>query len=253
MRCCCSTICNPIAGRLQTLQDWRWNPLVYTRTAGDALYNLLARDFAPAPERSAEPRQASRRDPALPRAGARSAGSGASSEGTRGNRVEAERWPESDARRRNHGADRHAPAGRAGALRASLAKARSAVSQHQIWLDKRLLPEAKGDFRLGSALYDQKLAFALFSPLSRQEIRARAESELAATRSAMYDIASHRAQEEEGAAPRHPKNPAPLNSSAPSRPRSISLTRNARSATRCSTPRAPLWPRPRVSCARRIS
>ena len=37
--------------RLQTLQDWRWNPLVYTRIAGDALYNLLARDFAPAPER----------------------------------------------------------------------------------------------------------------------------------------------------------------------------------------------------------
>ena len=67
-------------------------------------------------------------------------------------------------------------------LRASLAKARSAVSQHQIWLEKRLLPEAKGDFRLGSELYDQKLAFALFSPLSRQEIRARAESELAATR-----------------------------------------------------------------------
>ena len=33
--------------RLQTLQDWRWNPLVYTRIAGDALYSLLARDFAP--------------------------------------------------------------------------------------------------------------------------------------------------------------------------------------------------------------
>src|SRR4029078_4103612 len=76
-------------------------------------------------------------------------------------------------------------------LRASLAKARSAVSQHQIWIDKRLLPESKGDFRLGAALYDQKLAFALVSPLSRQEIRARAESELATTRNAMYDIARH--------------------------------------------------------------
>ena len=69
------------------------------------------------------------------------------------------------------------------------AKARSAVSQHQIWLEKRLLPEAKGDFRLGAELYDQKLAFALFSPLTRQEIRERAESELAATRAAMYEIA----------------------------------------------------------------
>src|SRR5262249_42475156 len=33
--------------RLTTLEDWRWNPLVYTRTSGDALYDLLARDFAP--------------------------------------------------------------------------------------------------------------------------------------------------------------------------------------------------------------
>ena len=86
-------------------------------------------------------------------------------------------------------------------LRASLAKARSAVSQHQIWLDKRLLPESKGDFRLGSALYDQKLAFALFSPLSRQEIRARAESELAATRSAMYEIASTVLKNRKGSPP----------------------------------------------------
>ena len=86
-------------------------------------------------------------------------------------------------------------------LRASLAKARSAVSQHQIWLDKRLLPESKGDFRLGSALYDQKLAFALFSPLSRQEIRARAESELAATRSAMYEIAVTELKNRKGSPP----------------------------------------------------
>ena len=37
--------------KFQTLQDWRWNPLIYTRIAGDGLYNLLAREFAPAPER----------------------------------------------------------------------------------------------------------------------------------------------------------------------------------------------------------
>ena len=71
-----------------------------------------------------------------------------------------------------------------------MAKARSAVSQHQIWLEKRLTPEAKGDFRLGAELYDQKLSFALFSPLTRQQIRERAESELAGTRAAMYEIAT---------------------------------------------------------------
>src|SRR5687768_16848712 len=39
--------------RVQDLQEWRWNTLVYTRIAGDGLSNLLAREFAPAPERLA--------------------------------------------------------------------------------------------------------------------------------------------------------------------------------------------------------
>src|SRR3954469_22445626 len=37
--------------QIATLEDWRWNPLLYTRLAGDALYNLVAREFAPEPER----------------------------------------------------------------------------------------------------------------------------------------------------------------------------------------------------------
>src|SRR6185436_8612874 len=37
--------------KLQTLEEWRWNPLVYTRLAGDALYNLVAREFAPPEQR----------------------------------------------------------------------------------------------------------------------------------------------------------------------------------------------------------
>ena len=42
---------------------------------------------------------------------------------------------------------------------------RSAISQHQIWLEKRLVDEAKGEFRLGEKLYDEKLGYALFSSL----------------------------------------------------------------------------------------
>jgi uncharacterized protein (DUF885 family) len=187
--------------RLQTLQDWRWNPLVYTRTAGDGLYNLLARDFAPAPERL---RNLGKRLDEIPRflaqvrevldparvpkvhaetASKQNAGLKAMLDGEIATQIAT--LPQADQE----------------VLRASLAKARSAVSQHQIWLDKRLLPESKGDFRLGSALYDQKLAFALFSPLSRQEIRARAESELAATRSAMYAIAVTELKNRKGSPP----------------------------------------------------
>ncbi|HEU4780824.1 MAG TPA: DUF885 domain-containing protein [Steroidobacteraceae bacterium] len=175
--------------RYQTLQEWRWNPLLYTRIAGDALYALLAREFAPAPERL---NNLGKRLDEVPRllAQVREV-----LEPARVPKVHAE-----TASKQNAGlismldgeiATQIAtlPADAQGSLRASAAKARSALSQHQIWLDKRLTPEAKGDFRLGAELYDQKLSFALFSPLSRPEIRARAESELAATRATMYEIA----------------------------------------------------------------
>ena len=175
--------------KFQTLQDWRWNPLLYTRIAGDGLYNLLAREFAPASERL---QNLGKRLDEIPRflAQVREV-----LEPARVPKVHAE-----TAAKQNAGLKSmldgeisaqlaSLPAEEQGSLRASIAKARTAVSQHQIWLDKRLTPEAKGNFRLGADLYDQKLSYALFSPLSRQEIRARAESELAATRAAMYEIA----------------------------------------------------------------
>ena len=175
--------------RIQSLQDWRWNPLIYTRIAGDALYSLLARDFAPAPERL---KNLGKRLDELPRflTQVREV-----LDPGRVPKVHAE-----TAVKQNSGlislldgelARQIATLSAADqeTLRASVARARSALSQHQIWLEKRLTPEAAGDFRLGQQLYDQKLRLALFSPLSRQEIRARAEAELAATRAAMYGIA----------------------------------------------------------------
>jgi len=193
--------------KLQTLQAWKWNPLLYTRTAGDALYNLLAREFAPAPERL---QNLGKRLNEIPRflAQVREV-----LDPARVPKVHAE-----TASKQNAGLKAMLdgeitaqiaalPPAEQETLRASLAKARSAVSQHQIWIDKRLLPESKGDFRLGSTLYDQKLAFALFSPLSRQEIRARADSELASTRTAMYEIARQVLKTRRGA-PATPEKPS---------------------------------------------
>jgi uncharacterized protein (DUF885 family) len=173
----------------QTLQDWRWNPLLYTRIAGDGLYNLLAREFAPAPERL---KNLGKRLDELPRflAQVREV-----LDPARVPKVFAETAAKQNAGLKSLLDGEIAtqiatlPAEQQEALRTSVTKARSAVSQHQIWLEKRLTPEAKGDFRLGADLYDQKLSYALFSPLSRQEIRERADSELAATRAAMYEIA----------------------------------------------------------------
>ncbi|MFM8584602.1 MAG: DUF885 family protein, partial [Planctomycetaceae bacterium] len=37
--------------RIETLQEWAWNPLNYTELTGGAVYGLMARDFAPLPKR----------------------------------------------------------------------------------------------------------------------------------------------------------------------------------------------------------
>ena len=114
-------------------------------------------------------------------------------------------------------ADRHFAAGRPGGLaRQPCESAQRACRSTRSGSRSACCPKSKGDFRLGQALYDQKLAFALFSPLSRQEIRARAESELAATRSAMYEIATPGTQGQAGRPPTTRKTRAPRSSSAPS-------------------------------------
>ena len=223
--------------RIQTLQDWRWNPLIYTRLAGDSVYTLLAREFAPAPDRL---KNLGKRLDELPRF-----------LGQVRDVLEPARVPKIHAEtavKQNAGLismlDGEVtqqidalPAADQEALRASVARARSALSQHQIWLEKRLTPEAKGDFRLGQQLYDQKLAYALFSPLSREEIKARAEAELVATRNAMYGIARQVLKGKRNA-PALPEKP-----SATQQQRAISaslaslscLPRKSRSG-RCRTP-----------------
>ena len=175
--------------RIEQLAEWRWNPLVYTELAGNSVYLLLARDFAPLPDRL---RIVGVRLAELPRFLAQVRESLVPG---RVPRIHAE-----TAIKQNTGVltliDQLVvpqlgvlPEADQAALRTSIAHARTAVAQHQIWLEKKLLPAAKGDFRLGAALYDAKLRFALDSPLTRAEIRTRAQSELARTREDMYDIA----------------------------------------------------------------
>jgi uncharacterized protein (DUF885 family) len=175
--------------RVEELKEWRWNPLIYTDLAGNSIYLLMARDFAPLQTRlqsvtarlSELPRLLTQvreaLDPALVP------------------KIHAE-----TAARQNNGIlsllDElivpqlgTLPEAQQAQLKSAIARARTAVGQHQIWLEKKLVPAASGDFRLGATLYDAKLRFALDSPMSRQEIRARAESEIKRARSEMYDIA----------------------------------------------------------------
>ncbi len=175
--------------KLTDLEDWRWNPLIYTDLAGDSVYSLLARDFAPLPDRL---RNVQARLSELPRFLAQVRDS---LDPMRVPKVHAE-----TAAKQNGGVISlidelvipqlgALPEDEQAQLKAVIEKARTAVKQHQIWLDRKLVPGAQGDFRLGATLYDRKLAFALDSPLSRQQIRERAERELTATRAQMYEIA----------------------------------------------------------------
>ncbi|MHC4682148.1 MAG: DUF885 domain-containing protein [Planctomycetota bacterium] len=174
--------------RLETLQEWAWNPIVYTRLSGGAIYNLMARDFAPLTKRLEHVADRLEQFPRLFRQ------IRATLEPKRVPQIHAE-----TAIKQNRGVlsildnmvkpnlnklgksqhDR---------LKQAMSVARTAVEEHQQWLEDKLLPNARGDFRLGPQLYDQKLAFTLKTPLTRAQIRQRAEQELLRVRDQMHSI-----------------------------------------------------------------
>jgi len=174
---------------LNTLQQWAWDPLVYVRISGSAIYGLVARDFAPIEQRLAN---VASRLAQMPRFLEQARAS-----------IELQRVPKIHAEtavQQNPGLlsiietmvvphiDSLTPESR-DRLNASIETARAAVSEHQTWLEEELLPRAAGNFRIGAELFDTKLAFALNSPLSRKDIKARAEDEYESVRNAMYEIA----------------------------------------------------------------
>ena len=174
---------------LNELQEWAWNPLQTINTAGSAVYSLVARDFAPLETRldnlasrleqfprffrQARESLVPARVPKVHAETAIAQNAGIISI------IESMVLPDIDAL---GSAERQR-------LEAAIETARNAIADHQTWLEEELLPRAAGDFRIGAALYDVKLRYALNSPMSRQELRARAESEYESVRQQMYEIA----------------------------------------------------------------
>ena len=174
---------------METLQSWAWDPQVYSGLAGGAIYGLMAREFAPLPERLRSATARMEKIPAL------LAQARANLDPARVPRTHAE-----TVARQNKGllslvetfitpnASRLQGADRV-RLDAAAADLRKAVDAHQAWLDGTLVPNARGDFRIGAERYDRKLRFSLNSSLTRREIRTRAEAELARVRDEMYAVA----------------------------------------------------------------
>ena len=174
---------------METLQAWAWDPQVYGGLAGGAIYNLMAREFAPLPERLKSATARMEKLPALyaqmrenidparvPKLHAQTV---AEQNGGMISLVEQFVVPNAG---QLQGEDRKR-------LDAAVEGLRKAVAEQQLWLEKTLVPNAKGDFRIGAELYDEKLKFALMSSLSRAEIKQRAEAEIVRVRGQMYTIA----------------------------------------------------------------
>jgi uncharacterized protein (DUF885 family) len=197
----------------EKFRDWSWDPLSYTQLAGQGLYGLLAREYAPLPERLRSVTSRLEKLPLL-------------LEQMRANLVPA-RVPAIHAEtvvKQNPGVlslvDELVvpnvgvlPEGDRVRLERAIERARAAVQQHQQWLEKELLPNARGEFRIGRELYDEKLALALMSPLSREEIRARAEAEVERVRAEMYSTARQALAGREDAPPM-PQSPGPAEQQA---------------------------------------
>lgn len=174
---------------IEELQEWAWNPIAYTQLAGQSIYGLMSRDFAPVEARLESVAARLEEFPRL-------------YEQIRSNLVAA-RVPQIHAEtaiKQNKGVLsilknmvepelEHVSPALQERLKAGIALTTDTVLKHQEWLEKELLPNAKGDFRLGLELYDQKLAHSLSGALTRAEVRERAESRLRSTRVEMYQLA----------------------------------------------------------------
>ncbi|HFF5966621.1 TPA: DUF885 domain-containing protein [Stenotrophomonas maltophilia] len=190
----------------EVLQSGKWDPQLYNGIAGSAIYGLMAREFAPLPERL---KSATARMEKLPAIFAQAR---ENLDPARVPKIHAEtvakqnkgilsivdtfitphigELPQADQQR----------------LQAAIDGLKQAVDEQQTWLDKTLVPNAKGDFRIGAEKYDQKLKFALSSSLSRQEIGERARAELKRVREDMYGIAQTVLKDKPGA-PEMPAQP----------------------------------------------
>jgi uncharacterized protein (DUF885 family) len=173
----------------ETYQGWAWDPQLYGSLAGGALYSLMSREFAPLPDRLKSATERMEKIPGI------FAQMRANLDPARVPKIHAETVARQNAGIMSlvdqfitpnlgqlTGADRERADKAIAALKA-------AVDEQQAWLDGTLVKNAAGDFRIGADLYDKKLAFALNSPLSRAEIRTRAEAEVKRVREEMYQIA----------------------------------------------------------------
>jgi uncharacterized protein (DUF885 family) len=170
----------------EELKDAEWNPLVYNQSVANALYLLVARDFAPAAQR-------------IPNLRKRMEGIPKVIEQAKKNLQHPPRVYTETAIEQIQGAVSLVREGLAPLLEQApqtkkeiapvQEKTAKALEEYKTWLEKDLLPRSDGDFRLGADKFRKKLRFALASDLSMEEIMKRAQADLQQTQAAIYETA----------------------------------------------------------------
>jgi len=168
-------------------RGFEWNPLYYNPSLGDGVYVFIAREFAPAEQRV--PNLIKRLNE-MPRVIAQI-------KATLKNppRIHTETAIQQTAGAINLITSEldelvaQVPSAKS-EFAAAQTKALDALRDYQRWLEKDVLPSAKGEFRLGAERFRKKLRFTLDSDLSPEELLRRAERELAATTDQLYATAA---------------------------------------------------------------
>lgn len=174
--------------QIEKAQEWAWNPLIYQSIAGSALYNLMARDFAPITRRI---------DSAIARMRLIPKIFGQARSELVKSRVpppHAETYSLQNAGLKSIINDmilpnksKLSPTKRA-QLDAAVRMYFAEIDAHQKWIDNDLVPYAKGDFRVGPEIFDAGLSFTLMSSLSRADIKAKALQHVKSIHEKMYAI-----------------------------------------------------------------
>ncbi len=169
--------------QIETLKEHEWNPLTYN--PGGAIYNLIARDFAPLNERLVNVKSRLEKIPDV-------------LEAARANLNSPPKIHTETAISQNQGViklikkDLQEFVEQAGLTKEFAPvqeRAISALEEYGKWLENDLLPRSNGESRLGAERYSQKLRFSTDSDLTKEEILKRAEEDLVKTQDRMYKIA----------------------------------------------------------------
>jgi uncharacterized protein (DUF885 family) len=192
--------------RTETLQSWAWNPLGYQSLAGGAIYGLMAREFAPLPQRL---EAATARMEQLPQLLAQAR---AELQLARIPAPHAETYAQQNPGLKSIVTDMIEPhkdaldADKRARLEAAIATFNAAVDEHQAWIESTLVPAAQADFRVGAEVFDTQLRYTLQSDLTRADIRQRADAAVQSVRAEMYRVAKQALAGRAGA-PEAPENP----------------------------------------------